>query len=515
MYLYYDRAGNLREIINDANRQRNINYNEIYVYVEPSADQPQPEDGVYKLPAQWNTANAAFTRNGVDLVGSLTSMSKITIDEIPYNKERDLKYFKYFAKYQVFMCTIPSSVYASAGIVTATVQLADTVDNVENTLTAFSFNVEATTGVKPDSTMTVAQYDYLFNLVNHMNDVVLENIAIIDRTDAATFNALAVGRVFYDTHDNLYYIKTDTSPYYLEYDQGLLANARTILRFANLDEQYQLTEIHSMTDGRLSVIEVDGTEYLIAMSSNAHIVAYALFHKCWYEYSGVSSYPIGCVFQDEYKKDIADKGYVDDNIFEMTSNPQTLTDDEYNFVLKNNARILYDRDYYEHVSYNNDGDHIFRQVPSTPTVAAYVNMLYQYITINHSTKVATKTYYYFQTYSKTQIDNKIAALGTVLSYKGSKTVAELNALTGQVDGDVYNVSDAGTLTAGGVTVLAGDNVVWTSNNVWDKLAGTVDLSGYVPTNRTIAGINLGSNITAQALTDALVFASNSDIDNMF
>ena len=86
MYLYYDRAGNLREIINDANRQRNINYNEIYVYVEPSADQPQPEDGVYKLPAQWNTANAAFTRNGVDLVGSLTSMSKITIDEIPYNK---------------------------------------------------------------------------------------------------------------------------------------------------------------------------------------------------------------------------------------------------------------------------------------------------------------------------------------------------------------------------------------------------------------------------------------------
>lgn len=41
------------------------------------------------------------------------------------------------------------------------------------------------------------------------------------------------------------------------------------------------------------------------------------------------------------------------------------------------------------------------------------------------------------------------------------------------------------------------------------------LESYVPTSRTIAGINLQNNISAQDLTDALVFANNTDIDNLF
>ena len=84
-----------------------------------------------------------------------------------------------------------------------------------------------------------------------------------------------------------------------------------------------------------------------------------------------------------------------------------------------------------------------------------------------------------------------SAIAGVYKPKGTKTVAQLNALTGQHEGDVYNVSDSGTLTAGNVTVVAGDNVVWTSGNEWDKLAGTVDLSGYLPltagTNKKLTG----------------------------
>jgi len=106
----------------------------------------------------------------------------------------------------------------------------------------------------------------------------------------------------------------------------------------------------------------------------------------------------------------------------------------------------------------------------------------------------------------------IAALGTIYQYKGSKTVTELNqlaSLLGIQAGYAYNVSNSGTLTAGNIQVVAGDNVVWDGTK-WDKLSGD-----YVPSARTIAGISLSNNITAQSLTDALVFATNSEIDALF
>lgn len=76
-----------------------------------------------------------------------------------------------------------------------------------------------------------------------------------------------------------------------------------------------------------------------------------------------------------------------------------------------------------------------------------------------------------------------SAISGVYKPKGSKTVSQLNSLTGQQVGDVYNVTNSGTLTAGNVSVVAGDNVVWVTEggtNKWDKLAGTIDLSGYLP-----------------------------------
>lgn len=66
---------------------------------------------------------------------------------------------------------------------------------------------------------------------------------------------------------------------------------------------------------------------------------------------------------------------------------------------------------------------------------------------------------------------------STLKYKGSKTVAELNALNLGADdiGNFYNVTDSGVLTVGNLEVLAGDNVAWTGSS-WDKL--TMDLSAY-------------------------------------
>lgn len=119
---------------------------------------------------------------------------------------------------------------------------------------------------------------------------------------------------------------------------------------------------------------------------------------------------------------------------------------------------------------------------------------------------------------RSYVDNKFDALGNVLEYKGTKSVSELNTLssglTSANTGDTYNVSDSGTLSAGSVVVQAGDNVAWDGTE-WDKLSSTVDLSGYVQKTTTIAGIDLQDNITASELTDALVYATNSDVDALF
>lgn len=88
------------------------------------------------------------------------------------------------------------------------------------------------------------------------------------------------------------------------------------------------------------------------------------------------------------------------------------------------------------------------------------------------------------TYTKTEVDDKVAsAVGSVYKVKGSvDDVAALTALTGVVIGDVYNVVAAGTLN--GEAFEAGSNFVaikagaGTQTGMWDKLAGTIDLSAY-------------------------------------
>lgn len=76
------------------------------------------------------------------------------------------------------------------------------------------------------------------------------------------------------------------------------------------------------------------------------------------------------------------------------------------------------------------------------------------------------------------IDNKVAGL---FKFKGSETVAKINGLSTPSEGDVYNVSDNGTITYGeksNMPVSAGDNIVWVkptgSNGYWDKMAAAFD-----------------------------------------
>lgn len=70
------------------------------------------------------------------------------------------------------------------------------------------------------------------------------------------------------------------------------------------------------------------------------------------------------------------------------------------------------------------------------------------------------------------IAGDIASIGSPLQWKGPATVAELNAgITGIQPGWVYTLTDAGTLTDGGIDVEIGDEVAWTEDSEWFKLGG--------------------------------------------
>ena len=111
--------------------------------------------------------------------------------------------------------------------------------------------------------------------------------------------------------------------------------------------------------------------------------------------------------------------------------------------------------------------------------------------------------------SKTEVPSSYAvqdAIDTAVTgaykVKGTKTVAQLNgtgegAVTSKVQGDVYNVSDSGTLTVSGQTsiyVNTGDNVVWDGTN-WDKLAATITIN-YPVTDVTVGGTSAVSSTVA-------------------
>lgn len=108
-------------------------------------------------------------------------------------------------------------------------------------------------------------------------------------------------------------------------------------------------------------------------------------------------------------------------------------------------------------------------------------------------------------YTKAETDAKIAtATGSVYRVKGTvANAAALTALTGVAIGDTYNVTAAGTMD--GVAFEAGSNFVATKAGagnqagMWDKLGGTIDLSGYVQ-NATLGNyVPKTTKVNAKAL----------------
>lgn len=101
------------------------------------------------------------------------------------------------------------------------------------------------------------------------------------------------------------------------------------------------------------------------------------------------------------------------------------------------------------------------------------------------------------------------------------TVTNGSAVDGSPSG-VYNtlaaLEEAHPSGDGHIYVVLADGkwYYWdTTNSAWTAGGQYLSTGGAVPTSRTIAGISLASNISAQDLTNALMLATNEEIEAMF
>lgn len=150
MYIYFDRNGTIKEVINDESIRKGSNdYNKIYCYLEGNPD----IDDIWYL--QKNPDGT--------LTNEVSFVDNIVTKSIPYDSKRDMKYFKDFEEYKFYVFNLSSSYLSQNGLVVSTIRVAE--NNTLWALGELTFNVQANI-VNSDNDITQSQYDYLLSIVN-------------------------------------------------------------------------------------------------------------------------------------------------------------------------------------------------------------------------------------------------------------------------------------------------------------------------------------------------------------
>lgn len=106
-------------------------------------------------------------------------------------------------------------------------------------------------------------------------------------------------------------------------------------------------------------------------------------------------------------------------------------------------------------------------------------------------------------YTKDEVNGLVSS---VYHYRGSKTTYADLPTEGQVVGDVWNIETM-DMDHG---IMPGDNVAWNGTS-WDKLAGTIDLSGYVTTEQFLPIKNAVNDMPLYYLTKAQAAATTEQV----
>lgn len=158
MYLYYDRYGTLKEQITfNPARVGNSNVNKIFVYwegVEEFADWAQELALQTRYVLQDNTQYPSATTFGFS--------AQPETAELPFDKNQDLKYFKYYKEYKFLTIDIPAEVLSYNGAVKSYIWVLNADKKRVLGLGVFAFMVDGDINeVIPDENISIAQWNMI------------------------------------------------------------------------------------------------------------------------------------------------------------------------------------------------------------------------------------------------------------------------------------------------------------------------------------------------------------------
>jgi len=169
--------------------------------------------------------------------------------------------------------------------------------------------------------------------------------------------------------------------------------------------------------------------------------------------------------------------------------------------------IIYNKKTYRKYSYDDDTHFVYYKKTTRLTQSSGVITFDEgeiVININNGTYLTSSLLTPNATYTKTKIDTII-----------ENAIAGVKANEFQVVEELPQEGDEGIIYLVEISSGVYQQYIWEGSDYIDLGTTQIDLSGYVQKTQTIAGITLANNISASELTDALVFATNSEIDALF
>lgn len=235
-YIYFDINGRLREYVTTPKRKGSENVDTLFVYWEGN-------DGTVVLPSQ------CFIEYGHESIhaGPLTA-NKISRTIIPFERERDLRFFQYGKTYQ-FMCfDLPTAVSSTSGFWHSSVSIHDRLsNNVVQVLGDITFEIEESS-IVPSGNLNLSQYNYILDKVDQTlakYDSKLDRKAptsIVDSNENSIVD-------FHDNEATFYKPVHVNNEFRVRNDTGItIEGGDGSGKFSSIIDDYDLNEFSFITD---------------------------------------------------------------------------------------------------------------------------------------------------------------------------------------------------------------------------------------------------------------------------